>query len=80
MATFDYDVVIVGSGVAGALCAYELSRRGHGKILILEAGENGLGSEQRADFVRDYRLATIKSGARDSSGSFPCSRRWINSE
>ncbi|MDP2821983.1 MAG: GMC family oxidoreductase [Sulfuritalea sp.] len=31
------DVVIVGSGVAGALCAYRLARRGV-KVLILEAG------------------------------------------
>lgn len=31
------DVIIVGSGVAGALCAYRLARRGV-KVLILEAG------------------------------------------
>src|SRR5713226_10232696 len=58
---FDYDVVIVGSGVAGALCASELSKNDRLKILILEAGENGLGANQRAEFVRNYRLATIKS-------------------
>ena len=32
------DVVIVGSGVAGALVAYELSRKNIKNIVILEAG------------------------------------------
>ena len=33
----DYDVVIVGSGVSGAILAKELSRKG-ARILIMEAG------------------------------------------
>ena len=47
---FDYDVIIVGSGVAGALCAWKLSTLGNHRILILEAGENGIGEGQRLEF------------------------------
>src|SRR5215204_4360341 len=42
-----YDIVIVGSGVAGALCAWKLSETRRYKILILEAGENGITRGQR---------------------------------
>ena len=47
---FDYDVIIVGSGVAGALCAWKLSTLGNHRILILEAGHNGVGEGQRLEF------------------------------
>jgi choline dehydrogenase-like flavoprotein len=47
---FDYDVIIVGSGVAGAICAWKLSTLGDYRILILEAGENGIGEGQRTEF------------------------------
>ena len=47
---FDYDVIIVGSGVAGALCAWKLSTLGDYRILILEAGDNGIGQGQRLEF------------------------------
>ncbi|WP_186644249.1 GMC family oxidoreductase [Fluviispira vulneris] len=36
--TISADVVVVGSGVAGALAAYELSRKGIKNIIMLEAG------------------------------------------
>jgi len=36
--TFDYDVVIIGSGVAGALVARQLAQAGR-RVCILEAGE-----------------------------------------
>ncbi len=49
----DYDVVIIGSGVAGALTAWKLAETHKGaRILILEAGKNGLGHEQRDEFRR----------------------------
>lgn len=45
-----YDVIVVGSGVAGALTAWKLSQLGDYKILILEAGENGITDGQRLQF------------------------------
>jgi choline dehydrogenase-like flavoprotein len=45
-----YDVVIIGSGVAGALCAWKLSQLGNYRILILEAGDNGVTRAQRVIF------------------------------
>ena len=47
---YEYDAIIVGSGVAGALCAWKLSTLGDYRILILEAGDNGIGEGQRAEF------------------------------
>ena len=46
----EFDVIIVGSGVAGALTAWKLTQLGHCKILILEAGDNGVGAGQRVVF------------------------------
>jgi len=45
-----YDVIIVGSGVAGALCARSLSQSGRHRILILEAGDNGITEAQHVLF------------------------------
>ncbi|TIW68545.1 MAG: GMC family oxidoreductase [Mesorhizobium sp.] len=56
----EYDVVIIGSGVAGALCAAGLSETGR-KILILEAAQNGLGVAQREQFRRVWDAAPSKS-------------------
>lgn len=55
MDAFDYDVIIVGSGVAGALCAWRLFNSpgvDPRRILILEAGHNRLDSSQRDEFHR----------------------------
>lgn len=46
----DYDVIIIGSGVAGALCAWKLSQLGSYRILMLEAGDNGITHGQRVEF------------------------------
>lgn len=46
----DYDVIVIGSGVAGALTAWKLSQLGSYKILILEAGGNGISNGQRLQF------------------------------
>lgn len=56
----DYDVVIIGSGVAGALCASELAEPGS-KILVLEAGLNGLGVAERERFHRIWDQTANKS-------------------
>ena len=45
-----YDVIVVGSGVAGALAAWKLSQLGARRILILEAGDNGIFGGQRLRF------------------------------
>jgi choline dehydrogenase-like flavoprotein len=56
----EYDVVIIGSGVAGALCASRLVDT-KARILILEAGDNGLGGFQREQFHRVWEVALTKS-------------------
>lgn len=54
----DYDVVIVGSGVAGANMAYLLGLAGQ-KVLILEAGD-GL-PRSREDYLQNFYLNTFKA-------------------
>jgi choline dehydrogenase-like flavoprotein len=57
----DYDVVIIGAGVAGALCAWRLSEGPNPpRILLLEEGDNGLDNNQRQQFVDAYMRAAIK--------------------
>ena len=46
----EYDVIVIGSGVAGALTAWKLSQLGPYRILILEAGDNGISAGQRLQF------------------------------
>src|SRR5262245_33345634 len=46
----EYDVIVIGSGVAGALTAWKLAQLGNYKILILEAGANGITAGQRLEF------------------------------
>jgi choline dehydrogenase-like flavoprotein len=58
---YDYDTVIVGGGVAGALTAWSLSQGERPpRILILEAGDNRLDGEERAAFVDAYMRAPSK--------------------
>src|SRR5437879_3010594 len=45
-----YDVIVIGSGVAGALTAWKLAQLGSYRILILEAGTNGITGGQRLEF------------------------------
>jgi choline dehydrogenase-like flavoprotein len=46
-----YDVIVIGSGVAGALCAWKLLElKPDRKILILEAGDNEVTHGQRIEF------------------------------
>ena len=60
MAAPEFDVVIVGAGMAGALCAYKLSARTDLKILLLDAGENLFDDAQRAEFVKVLAVASGK--------------------
>ena len=56
----DYDVVVVGSGVAGAICAAGLAAIGK-RVLILEAAENALGVSQREQFKRAWDTVPRKT-------------------
>ena len=47
---YDFDVIIVGSGVAGAIAAWKLATYDDYRILILEAGDNGINEGQRVEF------------------------------
>ncbi len=54
-----YDVVVVGAGVAGAIFAWKLSQLKPGKsILLMDAGENPLDDVMRRRFVDTFALAT----------------------
>ncbi|PAJ81600.1 GMC family oxidoreductase [Burkholderia ubonensis] len=55
-----FEVVIVGSGVAGALAAYRLALAG-AKVLILEAGGFAPEEEHRVALVRKYKESSTKS-------------------
>ena len=53
----NYDVVIVGAGISGALIAKQLGKAGK-RVLILEAGIDGQGSY--ADYLERFYLAQAK--------------------
>ena len=53
----EYDVVIVGAGVAGSLMAWQLAQAKL-KVLILEAGEAG---PERVELVGNFARADVKS-------------------
>ena len=59
---YDADVAIVGSGVAGALCAHKLALKGL-KVIILEAGPRITRPEVVEGFKTSYKL--------DLSAGFP---------
>ena len=60
MSSKDYDVVLVGAGVCGALLAWKLGSKGY-KVLVLEAGKGPLGFKQRDEFVNHFQENPIKS-------------------
>jgi choline dehydrogenase-like flavoprotein len=53
----DFDVVIVGAGVAGAMVAYRLAKAG-ARVLMLEAG---IRNPPRSELAGAYAVAPIKS-------------------
>jgi choline dehydrogenase-like flavoprotein len=53
----DFDVVVIGAGVAGAMVAYRLAKAG-AKVLILEAG---MRNPSRAQMVGTYAIAAAKT-------------------
>jgi glucose dehydrogenase len=53
----DFDVVVIGAGVAGGMVAYRLAQAG-ARVLILEAGSRNL---SRAQMVGAYAIAPAKT-------------------
>jgi glucose dehydrogenase len=53
----DFDVIVVGAGVAGGMVAYRLAQAG-ARVLILEAGNR---NARRAQMVGAYATATVKT-------------------
>lgn len=57
-----YDVVIVGAGVAGALCACQVKQsRPDARVLLLDAGDNALDAQERGKFVAAYQISPLKN-------------------
>ncbi|NET53877.1 MAG: FAD-dependent oxidoreductase, partial [Merismopedia sp. SIO2A8] len=54
----NYDVVIVGAGIAGALAAYKLAQANK-RVLILEAGTEV--PSNRGDYMERFYLASAKT-------------------
>jgi glycine/D-amino acid oxidase-like deaminating enzyme len=55
-----YDFVIVGAGISGAALAYQLRRRGRGRVLLLERGEAASGGTGKsAALVRQHYSTTL---------------------
>ena len=58
---FDYDVIIIGSGVAGSLCAYKLAQHPGARVLIIDPGVNDVDMAQRMQFRKNYALTAQRS-------------------
>jgi len=58
---FDYDVIIVGAGVAGALCAYRLSQHPGARILIIDPGVNDVDMPQRMQYRKTFALTAQRN-------------------
>jgi choline dehydrogenase-like flavoprotein len=58
MTTQSYDLVIVGSGIAGSIVAYQLGKQGK-KVLILEAGQKV--PVDRSGYMRTFFKANAKT-------------------
>jgi sarcosine oxidase subunit beta len=67
-----YDVVVVGAGVQGLAVAYELARRGAGRVAVLDAAYPGAGASGR-----NGELIRSAFASREWIGLFDQSlRRW----
>lgn len=57
MTTRDFDVIVVGAGIAGAMVAYKLAQAG-ARVLILESGSR---NPSRSNMVGAYAIAPVKT-------------------
>ena len=58
---FDYDVIVVGAGVAGALCAYRLAAHPGARILMIDPGVNDLDMPQRMEYRKTFALTAERN-------------------
>ena len=58
MSTPQYDVVIVGAGIAGSLVAWKLGSQGV-KVLVLEGGPGPLALTNRQFYVDQYKISGL---------------------
>jgi choline dehydrogenase-like flavoprotein len=63
---FDFDVIIVGAGVAGALCADKLAHHPGARILLIDPGVKGRGvgeiQPEAPDLPANYNTAAHAMG------------------
>lgn len=69
------DVVVIGAGVSGLVCALELTRLGF-SVQVLEASD-GVGGRVRTDVVDGFRL---DRGFQVLLTAYPEARRWLSYE
>ncbi len=67
---YDYDVVIVGTGVAGALVADRLTRAG-AKVLMLDAGPRPKEEDERRALVENFKKSPSKNQTSPYDPLFP---------
>ncbi|MFF5523064.1 hypothetical protein [Streptomyces coeruleorubidus] len=57
-----YDVVTIGGGVTGAMCACRIKEaKPQTRILLLDAGDNDIDDDQREAFVDAYQISPAKN-------------------
>ncbi len=67
---YDFDVVIVGTGVAGAVTAYRLARA-KAKVLMLDAGPRPPEEDYRRILVENFKKSSSKSQTSPYDPLFP---------
>jgi len=69
----EYDVVVVGAGLAGLRAATRLAEAGR-DVVVLEAGD-AVGGRERTDIVDGFRL---DRGFHVVNPAYPAVRRWVD--
>lgn len=69
----EYDVIVIGAGLAGLRCATRLADAGR-DVVVLEAGET-VGGRERTDIVDGFRLDL---GFHVLNPAYPAIRRWVD--
>ncbi|MFS0793675.1 NAD(P)/FAD-dependent oxidoreductase [Microbacterium sp. 1P10AE] len=69
----EYDVVVIGAGLAGLRCATRLAEAGR-DVVVIEA-EDAVGGRERTDVVDGFRL---DRGFHVLNPAYPAVRRWVD--